>query len=100
MTPHPEIRFTYVSDPSHGWLLVPEAWIFASCLDAKSFSAYSYIKCVDDTQIYALEEDCDAPKFLQSFKTRFNVEPLFREYHHETCAIRSWERLETAAAAA
>ena len=63
----PKVEFTMVSDPSHGWLLVPEAWIFAACLEPASFSSFSY---VSPNHIYALEEDVDAPKFIQSRSMR------------------------------
>ena len=65
----PKVEFNLVSDPSHGWLLVPEPWIFASCLEPTSFTSFSYVNA---RHIYALEEDLDAPKFIRAFATQLS----------------------------
>ena len=92
----PKVEFTMVSDPSHGWLLVPEAWIFAACLEPASFSNFSYVSA---DHIYALEEDADAPKFIQSFQTRFNQPCAINEVTVDVSPIRNWPALISARAA-
>jgi len=54
-------QYTFIHDPGHGWLEVPQE-------DAKGirFSKYSPRR---NGNIY-LEEDCDAPKFLEIMKAR------------------------------
>lgn len=62
--------YTFYVLPSHGYLKVPV--LEASVLGVK-FSHYSYYN--DRIKTLYLEEDCDAPKFLEAFKKRFNYEP-------------------------
>lgn len=92
----PKVEFNLVSDPSHGWLLVPEPWIFASCLEPTSFTSFSY---VNDKHIFALEEDLDAPKFIRAFETRFNQPCGIKEVNVDVCPIRNWPRLISTQAA-
>ena len=92
----PDIEFVFVSDPGHGWLMVPEAWIFACCLEPASFSTYSY---VSGDHIYALEEDCDAAVFANAFERRFNRPFRIKELMVEHTDIRQWQPLLMARAA-
>ena len=50
-------RYTYISTPSHGYLQVPEADYCESGYRASQFSYQG------DGYVY-LEEDCDAPQFM------------------------------------
>ena len=52
-----ERKYTFIEDPGHGWLEVPENDLLGTGL---VFSKYSPHR----NGIAYLEEDCDAPKFL------------------------------------
>lgn len=52
-----ERKYTFIEDPGHGWLEVPEKDLRDTGL---IFSKYSPSR---NGKVY-LEEDCDAPKFL------------------------------------
>ena len=54
---HMERKYTFIEDPGHGWLEVPENDLLGTGL---IFSKYSPRR----NGIAYLEEDCDAPKFL------------------------------------
>ncbi|MCK5548792.1 MAG: hypothetical protein KAI64_07235 [Thermoplasmata archaeon] len=56
-------RYTFISDPGHGWLRVPLAEIKDVAL-----SNYSY----RDHEFAYLEEDCDAPKFMSEKGVTFD----------------------------
>lgn len=53
-------RFTFHSDPGHGWLQVTHKQLLMSGI-ADKISMYSYM----DHDYAYLEEDCDAPLFLK-----------------------------------
>lgn len=57
------MKFTFHTDPGHGWLEVPMSTIFALGIQNK-ISSYSYRR--GDTAY--LEEDCDASLFLEAWK--------------------------------
>lgn len=52
---------TFISDPGHGWLMVPLADVLAS---GARISEFSFIS--PDGQTAFLEEDCDAPAYLDT----------------------------------
>lgn len=52
-------NWTFISDPSHGWLRVPIGEISTSGFEPSEFSY------LDDKWAY-LEEDCDCSGFLES----------------------------------
>lgn len=56
-------QYTFYTDPSHGWLEVPETDILAAGL-ADKISSYSYIDPAK--RLVYLEEDCDAPLFMRA----------------------------------
>jgi len=59
-------RFTFHSDPGHGWLQVTSRDLEATGLSPRDFSIYSYRKGDN----FYLEEDCDAPKFIAAWERR------------------------------
>ena len=65
-----KLRFTFYSDPGHGWLAVP-SWVLRLSGVADKITPYSYIK--GDT-VY-LEEDCDYSTFMQSLVSQ-DVHPF------------------------
>jgi hypothetical protein len=62
-------------DPGHGWLEIKRYLLPDSVL--KTISRYSYQSPNGGTTIFA-EEDCDAPKILEYFKSQ-NVPVEIRE---------------------
>ena len=88
-------QFTFASDPAHGWLLVTENQMKSSGLVPEDFSMFSYQHKWDDVQVYALEEDCDAPRFIRAWESKFGELIAWREWHstgdHE---VRGWRRIK------
>lgn len=103
------LALRYFSDPAHGWLEVSvyQASLLGLC--AKDFSEYSYTngefqgrefvwfiwsQCpLNDSlkpyHCYYLEEDCDAPIFLQRHREVFGEEPSITDIVLEDdCEIR------------
>ena len=75
------------SDSGHGWIEVSLNQIQSAGLMPKDFSMYSYR---NGSKFY-LEEDCDAPKFLDHYKILHEVE--FNDIHYNSdCFIRDLER--------
>lgn len=75
----------FVSDPGHGWLEVPMSTIRYLGIENK-ISGYSYRK--GDTAY--LEEDCDAPVFIDAYRNRYGARPRFTEVFEENTPIRSY----------
>jgi hypothetical protein len=76
--------YRFLSDPGHGWLEVPMSTIRYLGIEAK-ISSYSYR--TDDTAY--LEEDCDAPIFIDAYRNRYGGRPRFEEVFEENTPIRS-----------
>lgn len=76
--------FRFISDPGHGWLETDRAMIKRVGIENK-ISSYSYQK---GFAVY-LEEDCDAPLFIEALKTIgiYNIE-LKRVYQENTFVRR------------
>jgi hypothetical protein len=78
--------FTYLQDPSHGWLIVRRGDLADAGLSPADFSSCSYVR--GDT--FALEEDCDMPRFLKRLDER-GIPYRLREQHTKTDAhVRRW----------
>ena len=77
-------RFTFHIDPGHGWLAVLPEDLAALGLNKYDFSTCSYQAAPRKGAMIYLEEDCDAPKFVEAFKKRFGEDSLtIVELHHE-----------------
>ena len=77
----------YHADCGHAWIEVSLNQILSTGLMPKDFSIYSYR---DGSKFY-LEEDCDAPKFLDHYKRLHEVK--FSHIHYNSdCWIRNLER--------
>jgi len=70
--------FVFYIDPGHGWLAVLERDLTAVGFTAADFTKYSYVS--EDGRRFYLEEDCDAPRFLDAYRERFG-EPRVTERH-------------------
>lgn len=80
--------FTYHLDPGHGWLEVDWTELKALSLSPTDFSRCSYRK----RNVFFLEEDCDAPKFLAAWEARHGQKAELRERHSNgSSAIRNYD---------
>ena len=78
--------FTYLQDPGHGWLIVSRGDLAGAGMSLADFSACSYVR--GDT--FALEEDCDMPRFLKRLDER-GMPYRLREQHTDAEArVRRW----------
>ena len=77
--------FTYHIDPGHGWVEVSFHDMRASGLQPSDFSRYSYRK----RNVFYLEEDCDAPKFIAAWESKHGRKVDLREVHCERTFIRN-----------
>ena len=79
--------YVFHTDPGHGWLAVKKRELNA--LGVTGISHHSYVK---GNTVY-LEEDCDAPKFINAYKAKYGHEPFFAYRHTEKRShIRSYDR--------
>lgn len=76
--------YTFYSDAGHGWLKVTLKELVNLGI-AESISGYSYMSL---THAY-LEEDCDAPKFVNALKAK-GIEVSFKEQYSSKSAIRNY----------
>ena len=82
-------RFDFFSDPSHGWLRVPRPVIDAMGIAPSAYSfhhlGWAY-----------LEEDCDATRFLDAWKSAHGCMPTIidRIPCREDSHIRRYARFE------
>jgi len=89
-------KFTFHSDPAHGWLEVPVTEVIQLGLVPSSFSAYSYQSA--DGGVLFLEEDCDAGIFIEAYRAHHGSSNLaFAEKYHPTDHwIRDLDRIVSA----
>lgn len=71
--------YTFHSDPAHGWLEIGADELRELGVPAMAISRFSYVDLARG-RLY-LEEDCDAPKFLQAYKAKHGAEPEIVEKH-------------------
>ena len=64
--------FTFINDPGHGWVRVPWTALKDVGLNPQDFSRYSY----RSGNIFYLEEDCDAPKFIAAYTAKHKSGPI------------------------
>lgn len=76
-------RFTFITDPGHGWLAVS----LAEYPDAINYgTGFGYI----DGHVIYLEEDCEAPAFMAAHGfTRDNTDIVPLEFAHDDWPGRS-----------
>ena len=82
-------RFTFISDPGHGWLKVSRADLIAAGVDLL-ISRYSYQR--GDT--VWLEEDCDAGIFLTALTNAGKEFKIAEKHGNRQSTIRSLERYD------
>jgi hypothetical protein len=82
--------FKFLIDPGHGWIEVNSADLHAVGLKPTDFSRYSYrsTSIIGPYQVFYLEEDCDAVKFIHAWEAVKGEKPAFREVYQECAFIR------------
>ncbi|WP_299749624.1 hypothetical protein [uncultured Tateyamaria sp.] len=90
MTPvsNPRTRFKFISDPSHGWLMVTPAELRAVGITEDDVTPYSYRDV--SGQLIALEEDCDAYTFLHKWEAMIGKPAEIVDAAEGSKFIRSW----------
>jgi hypothetical protein len=78
------MTFVFHNDPGHGWLQVNSADLMAVGLRPTDFSRYSYRR----RNVFYLEEDCDAPKFVAAYEHKHGNKPDFDDHYQERTFIR------------
>ncbi len=86
----PRKRFGFISDPSHGWLLVTPAELRAVGITESDITPYSYRDVSGET--IALEEDCDAHTFLRKWEAMIGQPAEIEDVDEGSKFIRSWPR--------
>jgi hypothetical protein len=76
--------FNFITDPGHGWIEVTTADLAKIGLKVTDFSRYSYRR---GNTLY-LEEDCDAPKFIEAWRRKNGGTPDFRDVYQARTFIR------------
>lgn len=72
--------FTYYNDPGHGWIEVDWTVLKWLGLNPSDFSANGqYVQRKGNT--FYLEEDCDAPRFLDAYEAKTGIKPILREVY-------------------
>ena len=90
MTPvsNPRTRFSFISDPSHGWLMVTPAELHAVGITEDDITPYSYRDV--SGQLIALEEDRDAHTFLRKWEAMIGKRAEIEDTVEGSKFIRSW----------
>jgi len=78
-------KFRFISDPGHAWLEVPRSLLGTLGIPTQ-ISKCSYQR----GDLVYLEEDCDAPRFIEAYKAKIG-EFEFIEVHQEHTRIRGYE---------
>lgn len=84
-TPEPR-TFTYLQDPDHGWLLVSRADLISAGMSSADFTRCSYV--LEDN--FALEEDCDMPRFVKRLDERGIAYRLREQHTNGDAYVRHW----------
>lgn len=71
-------HLTFINDPGHGWLRVPLTDIAALGIESQ-ITPYSYI----EGQFAFLEEDCDAPRYLEALTAQGLPQPEITDQYVE-----------------
>lgn len=90
------IPYTYLTDPGHGWLLVPTSEVRALGIAVSPFSYWNA-----HTDMLALEEDCDMSRFLAARDGTKAATVKLRETHVDGAwdgrsGANGWRRLTPA----
>ena len=78
--------FTYLQDPGHGWLIVSRGDLADAGLSPADFSICSYVR----GGTFALEEDCDMPRFLKRLEERGIAYRLREQHTNRDACVHHW----------
>ena len=72
-----KLTLTFISTPSHGYLVVHRNLVHGTGVKVSEYSYYN-----PNTQLYFLEEDCDAPSVLQELKeiSRVDIDSIHQDH--------------------
>ena len=84
------VQSVYHQDPGHGWLVVTHLQLELVGLKPTDFTDFSY---KDGKGRYALEEDCDMPKFIAAAQDKEIGVELKRKVTNGDSPIRSWRSI-------
>ena len=79
--------YRFIEDPGHGWLEVPRSELRELGI-LGSISPYSF----QAGEMVYLEEDCDAPRFLDAYKAAHGEAPDYEMFNEDPTEIRSFAR--------
>ena len=79
------MKFTYYTDPGHGWVKVPRSLLAKLGINHK-ISTYSYER---GDNVY-LEEDCDLSHLYQALESRGTPVKLMTSHTNRSSKIRSY----------
>ena len=88
------MNIVFISDDAHGWGIVSAEQIKAARMSPADFSQCSYQ--TPNGEIYALEEDCDFPKYLNRLESMGIKYEITDRYvpEGEDDNPRGWNRIE------
>jgi len=81
-------RFSFISDPSHGWLIVTPAELRTVGITEDDITPYSYRNAAGE--LIALEEDCDAHTFLRKWEAMIGQPAEIEDAVEGLKHIRDW----------
>ena len=86
------LKMEFVNDPGHGWLIVSRKQLDLVGLEPKDFSSYSYQNSEVNPTHFALEEDCDAGRFInRCYELELQSDMQITETHlNQDAPMRHW----------
>ena len=87
-TNHLRKRFSFISDPSHGWLIVTPAELRTVGITEDDITPYSYRNVAGE--LIALEEDYDAHAFLRKWEAMIGQPAEIEDAVEGLKYIRDW----------
>lgn len=91
--PNPRTRFSFISDTSHGWLLVTPGELRAAGVSEDQITPHSYRDITGET--IALEEDSDAHTFLRAWEAKIGKPVEIEDSVDHLSHVRSWPSFGT-----
>lgn len=84
-----------ITDMNHGWGIVSSAQLKAARMSPDDFSGYSYQ--TPNGEIFALEEDCDFPKYLgklDAMGVKYEITDRYIPDEDHRDNPRTWDSIE------
>jgi hypothetical protein len=86
-------RFSFISDTSHGWLLVTPGELRAAGITEADITPYSYRDITGE--VIALEEDSDAHTFLRAWEKLIGQPAEIEDCNDHLKSVRCWPSFGT-----